>query len=126
MEIEKLLNGIRTNAQKQAILKKQAYANFTNVLRLWKKITSKSEIDFLVEFGECPTFVWDSWGGAAEISIEYIRRMELDIHGELQNVVVYSVGYNSDEEEISASEFFENSLNDLNFYSQMILEFLKL
>lgn len=64
-------------------------------------------------------------GGAGDVSIEYIMRFELDMNGDLQKVVVRNMGYMSDEEEISASEFFANDRNDLNFYSQMILEFLK-
>lgn len=125
MKKTNLLSDVRTNALNQVNLKKQATLYFNEVLRLWKTETDNSEINFYTEFGDCPTFVWDSWGGAGDISIEYIMRFELDMNGDLQKVVVRNMGYMSDEEEISASEFFANDRNDLNFYSQMILEFLK-
>lgn len=120
-----ILYDVRTNALNQVNLKKQAYQHFNEVLRLWKQETNKSEINFHTDFGYCPTFVWDSWGDEGDISIEYIMSFELATNGDLKKVIVRNTKYMSDAEEISAEEFFSNDRNDLNFYSQMILEFLK-
>ena len=120
-----ILYDVRTNALNQVNLKKQAYQYFNEVLHLWKQETNKDEINFYTDFDYCPTFVWDSWGDEGDISIEYIMRFELDTNGDLKKVIVRYAKYMSDAEEISAEEFFSNDRNDLNFYSQMILEFLK-